>query len=141
LVDTSIIKTICAKKRKFSTYKKMNGEYLYMENSSIFKVLGVGKVIIKMTFKKLITLNNVLHMANIRINLIVVDINFLNTNQVLRIFILILSWNQKVLYFLKICFLLKKYMKIIHFKERLRLVQVVIINWKMMKLIWEGVKR
>jgi hypothetical protein len=141
LVDTSIIKTICAKKRKFSTYKEMNGEYLYMENSSIFKVLGVGKVIIKMTFKKLITLNNVLHMANIRINLIVVDINFLNTNQVLRIFILILSWNQKVLHFLKICFLLKKYMKIIHFKERLRLVQVVIINWKMMKLIWEGVKR
>jgi len=31
----------------FSIYKEFDSEYLCMENSSTFKVLGVGKVILK----------------------------------------------------------------------------------------------
>jgi hypothetical protein len=56
-------------------------------------------------------------------------------NQVLRIFILILLWNQGMLYSLKICFYGIKYEKIIHFREWLGLTQVIIINQKMMKFI------
>jgi hypothetical protein len=41
-----------------------------MENSSTSKVLGVGKVTLKMTFEKLITFNNILYAADIRKNLV-----------------------------------------------------------------------
>jgi hypothetical protein len=41
-----------------------------MVNSSTFKVVDVGKVTLKMTFEKLLTLNNVLHVADIRKNLV-----------------------------------------------------------------------
>ena len=46
----------------------MEGENLYMKNSSTFKVLGVSKVILKMTSRKLLVLNNKLHVAEIRKN-------------------------------------------------------------------------
>ena len=36
--------------------KKMNSEYLYMDNLSTFKILGFRKVILNMTFEKLLTL-------------------------------------------------------------------------------------
>ena len=48
----------------FSTYKKVDKENLYIENSSTSKVLDIGKVILKMTFKKLLILINVLHVDN-----------------------------------------------------------------------------
>jgi len=54
----------------FFTYKEVDRENLYMVNSSTFKVLDVGKVTLKMTFEKLLTLNNVLHVADIRKNLV-----------------------------------------------------------------------
>jgi hypothetical protein len=54
----------------FFTYKEVDGEHLYMKNLLTFKVLGFGKVIIMMTFKNLLILNNVLHVANIRKNLV-----------------------------------------------------------------------
>ena len=53
----------------FFTYKKVDDEHLYMRNSSTSNILSVGKVILKMTFKKLLTINNVIHVANIRKNL------------------------------------------------------------------------
>jgi hypothetical protein len=46
----------------------MDGEKLYMRNSSTSKVLGGGKVTLKMTSRKLFTLNNVLHVTIIRKN-------------------------------------------------------------------------
>ena len=55
---------------KFSSYKEMDGENLYMENSSTSKVLGVKKIKLNMTFEKFLTLNNIQHVANIRKNLI-----------------------------------------------------------------------
>jgi len=48
--------------------KNMDGEKLYMRNSSTSKVLGGGKVTLKMTSRKLFTLNNVLHVTVIRKN-------------------------------------------------------------------------
>jgi hypothetical protein len=48
----------------------MDGEHLYIENLSTFMALGVRKVILKMTFKKYLTLNNIFHVANTRMNLI-----------------------------------------------------------------------
>jgi hypothetical protein len=47
----------------------MEGEY--MENSSISKVLGIVKVILKMTCGKFLNLNNMLQVANIRKKLVV----------------------------------------------------------------------
>jgi hypothetical protein len=54
----------------FSLTKKIDGENLYMRNSSTSKVLDVGKVILKMTSKKLLTFNNILHVSNIRKKLV-----------------------------------------------------------------------
>jgi hypothetical protein len=56
-------------KRIFSTYKKVDGENLYIENSSTSNVLGDRKVILKTISRKLFTLNNELHVANIKKNL------------------------------------------------------------------------
>jgi hypothetical protein len=44
----------------------MNGENLYMKNSLTTKVLSVGKVILKMISEKLLTLNDILHVADIK---------------------------------------------------------------------------
>jgi len=53
----------------FSTYKEVDGEHLYIRNSSTSKVLGVGKFILKMTSEKLMTFNNVLYVDDIKMNL------------------------------------------------------------------------
>jgi len=45
-------------------------ENLYIGNSLTSKILGVGKVILKMTYRKLLTLNNVFHVTEIMKNLV-----------------------------------------------------------------------
>lgn len=52
-----------------STYKEMDGDNLIMKNSLSFKVQRVGKVILKMTSKKLLTFYNKLYIIDIRNNL------------------------------------------------------------------------
>ena len=47
-----------------------NGEEIFMGNSSTFKVVGKRMVILKMTSGKKLTLNDVLHMPDIRKNLV-----------------------------------------------------------------------
>jgi hypothetical protein len=47
----------------------MDGENLYMKNSLTTKVLSVGNVILKMISEKLLTLNDKLHVADIKKNL------------------------------------------------------------------------
>jgi hypothetical protein len=54
----------------FTSYKEVDGENLYMKNSSTSNVLGIGKVILKITFNTLLNSNNVLHVADIRKNLV-----------------------------------------------------------------------
>ncbi|KAA0066206.1 pol polyprotein [Cucumis melo var. makuwa] len=70
-VDTGATRHICANKNMFTSYMSVsNGEKLFMGNSSTSKVEGQGKVILKMTSGKELTLNNVLHVPDIRMNLI-----------------------------------------------------------------------
>lgn len=68
-LGTSTIRHACVENMIFFTYKEVEGEHLYMTNLLAFKVLGFGKVIIMMTFKNLLILQNVLHVAGIRKNL------------------------------------------------------------------------
>ncbi|TYK01391.1 pol polyprotein [Cucumis melo var. makuwa] len=70
-VDTGATCHICANKNLFTSYVSVaNGEQLFMGNSSMSKVEGQGKVILKMTSENELTLNNVLHVPDIRKNLI-----------------------------------------------------------------------
>ena len=68
-VDTGATRHVCCDKKMFSTYKEC-GEQLFMGNSSIARAAGIGKVILKMTSGKELTLNNVLHVPEIHKNLI-----------------------------------------------------------------------
>jgi hypothetical protein len=55
----------------FSTYQSVEyGEQLFMGNSSTSKVEGKGKVVLKMSSGKELTLNDVLHVTDIRKNLV-----------------------------------------------------------------------
>ena len=70
-VDTGATRHICSKKLLFSEYQKLEkDEQLFMGNSAVSKVEGKGKVILKWTSEKELTLNDVLHVLNIRKNLI-----------------------------------------------------------------------
>jgi len=55
----------------FTTYKTAtDDEQLFMCNSSVSKVEGKGKVVLKLTSRKELTLSDVLHVPDIRKNLI-----------------------------------------------------------------------
>ena len=70
-VDTEATRHICSDKKMFSSYEAINdGEQLFMRNSSTSKVEGKGNVILKMTSGKELTLNDVLHVLEIRKKLV-----------------------------------------------------------------------
>ena len=69
-VHTRATRHICSDKKMFSSYEAINDEQLFMGNSSTSKVEGKGKVILKMTSGKELTLNDVLHVPEIRKNLV-----------------------------------------------------------------------
>ena len=70
-VDTGATHQVCSKKKMFASYETIdNGEQLFMGNSSSSKVEGQGKVVLKMTSGKELTLNDVLHVPEIRKNLV-----------------------------------------------------------------------
>ena len=70
-VDTGATRHICADKKMFTSYTTVdNSEQLFMGNSSTSKVEGQGKIVLKMTSGKELTLNNVLHVPDIRKNLV-----------------------------------------------------------------------
>ena len=70
-VDTGASHHVCSDKKMFSSYHNIdNGEQLFMGNSSSSKVEGQGKVVLKMTSGKELTLNDVLHVPEIRKNLV-----------------------------------------------------------------------
>ena len=65
-VDTGATRHVCSDKKMFSSYHNIhNGEQLFMGNSSSSKVKGQGKVVLKMTLGKKLTLNDVLHVPEI----------------------------------------------------------------------------
>ncbi|CAL2238495.1 unnamed protein product [Prunus armeniaca] len=68
-IDTGATRDICGE--MFSTYQKIDGdEHLYMGNSSASAVMGKGKVFLKFTYGKELTLLDVLHVPEIRKNLV-----------------------------------------------------------------------
>ena len=70
-MDTRATRNVCSYKKMFSSYQTIdNGEQLFMGNSSSSKVEGQGKVVLKMTSSKEFTLNDVLHVPEIRKNLV-----------------------------------------------------------------------
>ena len=70
-VDTEATRHVCSDKKMLSSYQTIdNGEQLFMGNSSSSKVEVQGKVVLKMTSGKELTLNDVLHVPEIRKNLV-----------------------------------------------------------------------
>ena len=70
-VDTGATHHVFSDKKMFSSYQNIdNGEQLFMGNSSSSNVEGQGKVVLKMTSGKELTLNDVLHVPEIRKNLV-----------------------------------------------------------------------
>ena len=70
-VDIGATRHVCLDKKMFSSYQRIdNGEQLFMGNSSSSKVEGQGKVVLKMTSGKELTLNDMLHVPEIRKNLV-----------------------------------------------------------------------
>lgn len=70
-IDTGATKHVCSDLSMFSTYEQGScGEKLYMGNASTATIEGKGKVILKLTSGKELALTNVLHVPEIRKNLI-----------------------------------------------------------------------
>ncbi|KAI5314260.1 hypothetical protein L3X38_043436 [Prunus dulcis] len=70
-VDTGATRHICSEKNMSSTNEANDqGEPLFMGNSSTSKIHGQGKIVLKMTSGKEDTLNNVLHVPEIRKNIV-----------------------------------------------------------------------
>ncbi|KAL6327054.1 hypothetical protein AAG906_013801 [Vitis piasezkii] len=61
---------VCLDRKMFSSYIQISGRKLYMGNSTTSKIEGIGKVILKMTLGNELTLNDVLHVPDIRKNLV-----------------------------------------------------------------------
>jgi hypothetical protein len=63
---------ICANKEFFSTYTsfKDKEEVVYLGDSRTINILGTGKVLLKLTLEKMLALNKVLHVLNIRVNFV-----------------------------------------------------------------------
>ncbi|KAK9733464.1 hypothetical protein RND81_04G069200 [Saponaria officinalis] len=71
ILDTGATRHICSSREMFKDYEAASeGECVFMGNSSTVKVLGKGKVLLKLTSGKSLELNNVLHVPDIRRNLI-----------------------------------------------------------------------
>ncbi|KAB2625427.1 DNA polymerase zeta catalytic subunit-like [Pyrus ussuriensis x Pyrus communis] len=70
-VDTGATRHVCADRNLFVTYQSVDGgENLYMGNATASAVAGKGKVTLKLTSGKELSLTNVLHVLDIRKNLI-----------------------------------------------------------------------
>ena len=70
-IDTEENHHICANRSMFSSYTTVGGyEKLYMGNLSTSKVEGVGKIALKMSSGKIVTLIKVLHVLDVRKNLV-----------------------------------------------------------------------
>ncbi|XP_073137594.1 uncharacterized protein [Henckelia pumila] len=69
-IDTGSTSHVCAEKDMYSTYATVGDRKLFMGNSATSEVAGVGNVVLKMTSGKEVTLKNVLHVPDIRKNLV-----------------------------------------------------------------------
>ena len=69
-IDTGATRHICGNKESFSSYTPVSGRKLYMGNSATSEVQGMGNIVLKMTSGKEVTLLDVLHVPDIRKNLV-----------------------------------------------------------------------
>ncbi|RVW97088.1 Retrovirus-related Pol polyprotein from transposon TNT 1-94 [Vitis vinifera] len=70
-IDTGATRHVCSDQKMFSTFEPIeNGEKVFMGNSATSEIKGQGKVILKMTSGKELTLTNVLYVPEIRKNLV-----------------------------------------------------------------------
>ncbi|KAF3655302.1 putative ankyrin repeat-containing protein-like isoform 2 [Capsicum annuum] len=75
LMDSGATRYVCANKKLFSMFAPAQvEEMIYMANSATTKVEGTGKVCLKMTSGKVLTLNNVLYVPELRKNLISISL-------------------------------------------------------------------
>ena len=69
-IDTGATRHVCTNKDLFTTFEKIEGEKMFMGNSASSAIEGQGKVLLKMTSGKTLTLNDVLYVPEIRKNLV-----------------------------------------------------------------------
>lgn len=69
-VDTDVTRHMCSDKVLFFTYAPVSEIMLYMGNSGTSEVAGIGKVVLKLTSGMQVALNDVLHVPDIRKNLV-----------------------------------------------------------------------
>ncbi|XP_039046231.1 uncharacterized protein LOC120186344 [Hibiscus syriacus] len=71
IMDTGASKHLCANKEMFTDFEdEVEGEQVYMGNSTTSKVLGKGKILLKLTSGKALALHNVMYVHVLRRNLI-----------------------------------------------------------------------
>ena len=76
MVDSGAIRHICANRYAFTSYPPIGDDekIVYLGDSLTTQVMGKGKVMLKLTSRKILALNEVLHVPNIRVNLVFVDL-------------------------------------------------------------------
>ena len=74
MVDSGAMRHICATKDAFTSYLSVgeSEKVVYLSDSHTGQVLGKGKVMLNLTSGKTLDLNDVLHVPNIRANLVLV---------------------------------------------------------------------
>ena len=72
MVDSSATRHICANKDAFTSYTPVGDDenVVYLGDSHTAQVLGKGKVMLKLTLGKTLALSDVLHVPNIRADLV-----------------------------------------------------------------------
>nr|XP_016453058.1 PREDICTED: uncharacterized protein LOC107777526 [Nicotiana tabacum] len=69
-IDSGATRHVCANKELFTSYAPAGpDEIFFTANSATAKIEGTGKIALKMTFGKIVTLNDVLHVPEMRKNL------------------------------------------------------------------------
>ena len=70
-IDTGATRHVCSDKKMFSTFEPIEtGEKVFIGNSTTSDMKGQGKVVLKMTSRKELTLTNVLYVPEIHKNLV-----------------------------------------------------------------------
>jgi len=72
VVDSGATRHICANKSMFTFYIVVGDgeEQVYLGDSRTTPIQGKGKVLLKLTSRKILALNDVLHVPSIRVNLV-----------------------------------------------------------------------
>ena len=72
IIDSGATRHICGDRNAFNSYTPLNNgeEQVFMGDSSAALVVGKGKVLLKLTSGKTLSLSDVLHVPNIRANLV-----------------------------------------------------------------------